>query len=705
MVRKVGTPGADNFSGGPGRDGMFGAAGADTLSGLGGRDRLLGGVGGDRLDGGADADILYDNDGYVVTLNPIVDRDTDTMLGGAGDDLIHGGNQDRFDGGAGFDEAVIVFNSVRSFTLDFTRLSPTATLALPGGGSLIGIERISVVGARGADRITGSRNADILDGDDGGDVLKGGRGADALFGKDGADTLDGGQGADRLFGGNGDDTYYVDAADFVSETNLAGTDHVIAGFSYQLAVFFENLTLTGTRDINGAGNGANNRIIGNSGRNELTGEAGADWLDGGAGADIMRGGANADTYFVDNAGDQVIEAEEAGGPDEVFSLISYTLTDNVENLTLQFLAATGTGNALNNTITGNNAGNSLFGLGGDDTLNGAGGADAMNGGAGNDIYVVDSAGDTVIDDAGEPGIDEVRALVNFTLGDGLDNLSLSGATVGRTGVGNDLANIMGGSNHNDILLGLAGNDELSGANGSDQIEGGDDDDVLLGGAGADDLDGGEGNDWLDGGEGAADTMAGGAGHDTYVVWEALDSVSEGAGGGTDTVRSHIDHVLGAEIENLVLLGQDGTGAGNELANVLELKFVRGTLNGLGGDDRLITDTADAATLTGGSGADTFVLRWLFVSSSTHHVITDFAVGEDTIELPQSRFPSLPLGALSPDNFRILGTPSDDDDYLSYNPSSGDLYYDADPSTPGAPPYRIATLSPGLALTADDFVLV
>ncbi|MFM6251596.1 MAG: furin, partial [Dolichospermum sp.] len=74
--------------------------------------------------------------------------------------------------------------------------------------------------------------------------------------------------------------------------------------------------------------------------------------------------------------------------DLVNASISYTLTNNVENLTLTGAAAiNGTGNTANNVITGNSANNTLNGGLGNDTLNGGAGADILTGGVGSDIFV------------------------------------------------------------------------------------------------------------------------------------------------------------------------------------------------------------------------------------------------------------------------------------------------------------------------------
>ena len=97
---------------------------------------------------------------------------------------------------------------------------------------------------------------------------------------------------------------------------------------------------------------------------------------------------------------------------------SYSLAAiaNVENLT--GTAATGqalTGTDLDNVITGGAGNDTLVGRAGNDTLDGGLGSDSMIGGAGNDIYIVDDAGDTVIEAANE-GTDEIRTtLASYTL--------------------------------------------------------------------------------------------------------------------------------------------------------------------------------------------------------------------------------------------------------------------------------------------------
>ncbi len=205
----------------------------------------------------------------------------------------------------------------------------------------------------------------------------------------------------------------------------------------------------------------NDILIGSSYNDYLIGYAGDDLLDGGLGADTMVGGFGNDTYVVDNVGDVVIE-QLRGNTDLVNSSISYSLTANVENLTLTGSGAiNGTGNDLANVITGN-AGNNV--------LDGGLGADTLVGGLGNDTYVVDNVGDVVTELAAQ-GHDLVRTSVNYTLSANVDDITLTG-NLAINATGNDLANIITGNDANNVLIGGAGDDLLIGLYGNDQLTGG-----------------------------------------------------------------------------------------------------------------------------------------------------------------------------------------------------------------------------------------
>ena len=83
------------------------------------------------------------------------------------------------------------------------------------------------------------------------------------------------------------DTYLVDnAGDVVTENASEGTDLVQSSVSFTLGANVDNLTLTGSANINGTGNGDANVITGNSGNNTLDGGVGADTLTGGDGNNL-----------------------------------------------------------------------------------------------------------------------------------------------------------------------------------------------------------------------------------------------------------------------------------------------------------------------------------------------------------------------------------------------------------------------------------
>ena len=102
-----------------------------------------------------------------------------------------------------------------------------------------------------------------------------------------------------MIGGSGNDSYIVDnVGDVVTELANGGTDTVNSSVTYTLAdkIEVENLNMTGSSDILGLGNSANNIISGNSGRNLLIGDSVADLIAGGAGDDILVGAGTGFEY-------------------------------------------------------------------------------------------------------------------------------------------------------------------------------------------------------------------------------------------------------------------------------------------------------------------------------------------------------------------------------------------------------------------------
>jgi hypothetical protein len=110
-------------------------------------------------------------------------------------------------------------------------------------------------------------------------VVSGENKNNVLSGTEGADTIDATGGKYTVMPGNGDDTIVVNSASSVIiELPNQGNDTIVSSVNYNLAALtqIENLTLTGTGDINGIGNRKDNVITGNSGQNVLTGLQGND---------------------------------------------------------------------------------------------------------------------------------------------------------------------------------------------------------------------------------------------------------------------------------------------------------------------------------------------------------------------------------------------------------------------------------------------
>lgn len=637
----LGQAGNDTSYGGAGDDTLRGGTGDDYLDGQSGRDALYGGAGDDTLfsgdadallDGGAGNDLLVLDrggatgpvllrlsdqlvEGGAVTLLSGIERvqasggsGADTLEGAAGDDLLRGGaGNDRLVGGAGRNQ---LYGEVGDDTLVSTdwdslldggagndlavldRGFASRGLVLAGGlfgdgiatTSLVGIERLSVIGGGGDDRLAGMAGADTLRGGAGRDYLDGLSGADELYGEAGDDTLVAAPGAAVLDGGAGQDRLVLD------RSGLTGA--IVLLLAERLTLGGVTTTLAGLEQLVATGGTGDDQLVGLAGDDTLQGGDGRDTLEGGGGDDLLLGGAGDDSL--------------AGGDGR-------------------------------DTLDGGDGADLLLGGAGDDSLAGGAGDDRLDGGDGNDSLMAGAGQDTLQGGAGADTLDGGDGADQLQGGDGEDLL------VGGAG-----ANRLFGEAGNDTVVASSWDTGLDGGAGSDlavlefgfatrpltftpgsltdgvgtvapsgfevfAVTAGSGNDRLTGGSLADTLVGGAGDDTLDGGPGA-DLLVGGPGNDLFRVDHADDQVVEAPGQGADTVIATVSHALAPEVEVLVLdpAAGDAFGVGNGLANLLRgnaganLLFGGAgadTLEGLGGAD-VLSGGAGADSLSGGAGADT-----------------------------------------------------------------------------------------------------
>jgi Ca2+-binding RTX toxin-like protein len=347
-----------------GANAITGNAGNNALYGMAGDDVLTGGAGNDTLDGGTGAD---------------------RMFGGAGDDVFYVDNSG---------DVVVEVPDGGNDTVH-----ATATFNFAGQA----IETVILEGTADISAYAGSLAKN-----------------NTLIGNSGNNTLDGGVGADTMAGGSGNDTYYVDTVgDRVVEKSGEGNDTIYSSIAFNLAnTNVETLRLTGTANISATGSSGADSLYGNDGNNIIN---------GGAGADLMTGGKGDDVYYLDNAGDRVIE-KSGEGNDLVYATVSFSAAgQSIETITLQGSAAIdATGSADNNVITGNGSANVLSGGDGDDTLVGKLGNDTLIGGSGNDVFVFDTA-------IGSGNIDKIADFAS-----GHDRIALSHGVFAALGLAGQL---------------------------------------------------------------------------------------------------------------------------------------------------------------------------------------------------------------------------------------------------------------------------
>ncbi|MCO6418579.1 hypothetical protein JYK14_20800 [Siccirubricoccus sp. KC 17139] len=632
----------------------------------------------------------------------------DTLFGSAFDDVILSGTNGNktVDGGGGINEYRYAGSGNVTIMLartSFGSIVESAYALKPGGTDRLANIQVAVGGA-GNDSITGSAADERLAGAAGNDTLDGGGGHDTAFYDvlapgsalptqgiwlnltlgiatdqwGGTDTL---RNIESAWGSqlSDDMTGLALAGTLTFLRGLAGNDLLRAPYAGSLvtadyagdpAGIQANLGAGQVRDgwggvdtlvliANLRGSDFADSILGSSAANTLIGGAGDDTIDGGAGADRMEGGRGNDLFFVDNAGDVVMELAGEGS-DTIIAALAFDLPANAEALLLtESAGATGfiIGNSLGNSFTGNGAANvfdgadgndTILGLGGSDTLYGGPGDDWLEGGDGDDYLGSYTGADTLLGGAGDDVVlsdadgsftgslllrlDPVTAwTLSFTNaaifrdsvdgGDGfdrwvdtaandlLDLRATPGAIVnverfeGRAGHDAILLALSGssailwGGEGNDTLSGTDAPDTLLGEAGEDLLAGQGGRDSLAGGAGQDTVFGGDGNDTLEGGSGA-DWLIGGAGDDLFYIDDPADRVTERAGEGIDTVMAGVGYALSPEIEVLILASGAGDlfGIGNAGDN---------RITGNEGNNLILAEEGQDSVF-GGAGSDTLL---------------------------------------------------------------------------------------------------
>jgi Ca2+-binding RTX toxin-like protein len=490
--------------------------------------------------------------------------------------------------------------------------------------------------------------------------------ANTINGTAGRDLLAGFGGADTMNGGLGNDTYIVSTGDVLSDTG--GVDTVQSDVTWNLADAFENLTATGTANVQLTGNNGANILSGNSGNNFINPRGGDDSIFGGDGNDWVRlGGGGVPTYGTKAIdGGAGFDTLDFGGFGR--SAITVNLDRDVGLLSgggeggagsaALFSIESVIGDAFNDRITGSTfVSESLGGGGGNDTLEGRGGNDTLTGGLGQDVFMftrapgagnVDLVTDfvsatdklsfdnnafTALGGAGNFAAGDARFVAGggFTSGvDANDRLiynTLTGqlfydADGNGAGASVLVATLQGApalaatdivvtGQSGSTIQGTEGNDTLTGTIGNDAIDGRGGNDLISGLEGADSLIGAAGNDTLDGG-GGTDTLDGGLGDDTYVTTSSQFQITDQLvdAGGTDTL----------------IINGDRDGA--SLPDGFENLTYRGTGAPFFGDSELFGNVADNVIrnesdssgffMNGGAGNDTLIgsdrQDWIEVSA-------------------------------------------------------------------------------------------
>ncbi len=457
---------------------------------------------------------------------------------------------------------------------------------------------VNIYGGGGDDILWSNVGDDYINGSSGNDQINGGPGDDDLYGGIGNDTLYGASGNDDLYGGAGDDILYGGEGNDILRDDV-GSNMFYGGGGHDQFYGGEGIDTMNGGTGNDAlyGEGDNDILNGNEGNDQLHGGEGDDTINGGAGNDklysgggndILNGGTGSDTYLY------------SGG--------NVTINDIYD----------GELNYLTLPIGINSVASLTFIIDGKDLI----------------IDVGSFGTVTILGQFNTP--DSGIAQINFWTGATFDMRSIEYVPP---------AEIIEGTEGDDVLSTQDGDDTLNGLGGNDILNGNIGDDTLNGDAGNDTLNGGADNDILNGGTGS-DLLSGGSGDDIlmysqdeiwpsgFVAWN-VGTPNEPLNGERVTVnpryRNH-DGFDGGDGEDTLLMGDEGealflddrysanpfgyntarlidieiidAGGGNDIVDLTSQQFSYGDVTIIGGNgDDVLWGNDGNDIINGGQGND------------------------------------------------------------------------------------------------------
>ncbi|WP_340316599.1 hypothetical protein [Rhizorhabdus argentea] len=592
---------ADYYSGWGG-SGIWGGDGNDTIDGTTAQygPKLYGEAGDDVIRMRSALGVAYGGDG------------NDTISAGG---EVHGGNgNDRIDMLSTYYTAQVYGDEGNDVIIGVAEGNPNDYGNTIAGGS-------------GADTLSGGANGDILAS---GDFLANSSTATPDMGVE-HDVLNALAGNDSLSAGIGDDVDGGDGNDVLSLSlggAASGVTIDLTGIALSLPYSFAGGTIQHIETLD--------RVTGSAFADAITvgRQESLVTIDGGDGADMVtsadssvafNGGTGDDRFVSGIAGDRF----DGGSGFDTVDYGAYSTGVTVAlgatsgaqgagaggDVLISVEGVIGTPSA--DMIVGGQSAELLNGGGGSDTLDGGAGADTMTGGSGDDVFIVDNAGDRVIE-AVSGGADSVTANASWAMASGQEietliaggsaQLSLTGNEGDNSLVGNDAANVLIGLGGADVLTGGGGNDHLFGQSASGGVDG------------ADSLDAGDGSDYLQGNAGN-DTLDGGLGSDRINGGANDDVIRGGSDNGNDTINGN--------------LGNDAIdgGAGND-----SLRGGQGHDSILGGDGNdVLSGDLGVDTVAGGAGSDLFLFggNASLFNGAAPDQISDFQDGSDRLSVGYS----------------------------------------------------------------------